>query len=411
MLNKNQNRASIFLFFFLDIHHRHLFNLRNFDVSMRGTRKEYKTHIFLLLSFLLLSGGDIPLEEFPTGSHILSTNQCVPCPWYENGNDSCFCCFRPNRTPKNPKITALLQVRNVDSTLILGIQHLSEFCDSIVVLDDHSEDQTILELQWLSRYYPIEAIVYFTSHWSKRDELRDRQILLAIGRMIKSTHFVITDYDEIFAADCVSSGRLREHILQLPRGHSLYIPWVFPWNGTQYHAVPLHDGINLLNRSLAVIFADHKNLEYPIQPTKRSTQVSIHIGRIPTFRNGSKPNKKLVDKCKILDLRFISLDNLERKLLWYDALGRIFNIPRKVRGKVFRINEMQFCLEPMPQEWIGYSYFDSSLFYDSDRWRSKQLSKWKLEYPYLFIEECNDCQIANRNHVSYCHRNVRLSNE
>ncbi|EME30020.1 amine oxidase family protein isoform 2 [Galdieria sulphuraria] len=323
-----------------DIHendqvHFELVLTRNSDESMRRTREEYKKHCFLLISFLLLLTGCDKRKDVVTQSHLLPTNQCIPCPFYKNSNETCYCCFHPNQIRKNPKITALLAVRNVESTLFLGIRHLTEFCDSIVVLDDHSSDNTILELQLLSRYYPIEAIIYFTSQWSKRDELGDRQILLEMGRLLRSTHFVIIDYDEIFAADCVSNGRLREQILRLPRGHSLYIPWIFPWNGTRYHAKPLHTGLNLLNRSLSTIFADHESLEYPTtSSTRTSTEMSIHIGRIPNFRNGSKTTTWLANECKILDLRFVSLHNLEKKLLWYDALGRIFNVSRDVRGKV-----------------------------------------------------------------------------
>jgi len=329
---------------------------------------------------------------FLDASHtLLSTN--IPCPVHRNDSDTCPFCLFPNRIPKHPKITALLAVRNVDTLLSFGIRHLAEFCDSIVVLDDHSNDQTLLELKLLSRYYPIEAVIYFASEWHKRDELRDRQILLAIGRMLRGTHFVVIDYDEIFAADCIS--QLRKHILQLPPGHSLYIPWIFPWNGTQYHAVPgRHTGHNLLNRSLVTIFADHDNLQYPNWVSTK--KMSIHVDRIPHFPNGSKPTNRRLLNCKILDLRFLSLDNLERKLLWYDGLGRISNESRQVRGKVFRVNEMrQLCLQRIPPEWIaGYRYFDPSLFYNSDRWRCRQLEEWKRKYPHLFTEKCTDCKIS-----------------
>eukprot|EP00871_Galdieria_phlegrea_P003135 jgi/Galph1/3822/GphlegSOOS_G2468.1 len=272
------------------------------------------------------------------------------------------------------------------------IRHLSEFCDSIVLLDDHSQDQTVLETQLLSRYFPIEGLLYFSNQWDKRDELRDRKLLLAAGRQLRATHFVFIDYDEVFAADCIHSGQLRQQILKLSKGQALQLQWIFPWNGTLLYATLPRCKSNLLNRSSPIVFADHEQLTFFEYRTLKNN-TTMHVPRCPRFHNGSFP-LAFDSSCKILDLRFLSFKNLQIKLLWYDALGRILNDSKQVRGKVFQLKMEQIRLYAMPQDWLNFTYFDERIYQDAETWRLQQIIQWKKQYTECFVEECSDCTVV-----------------
>eukprot|EP01102_Stenamoeba_stenopodia_P006852 TRINITY_DN1915_c0_g1_i3.p1 TRINITY_DN1915_c0_g1~~TRINITY_DN1915_c0_g1_i3.p1 ORF type:complete len:565 (-),score=103.76 TRINITY_DN1915_c0_g1_i3:10-1704(-) len=228
------------------------------------------------------------------------------------------------------KIVGLSGVRNAVRQLSHFVESLSKVVDSIILLDDASDDGTprlaeeLLVLSQYSTVYKVEAVIE-KKVW-QRDETFDKNVLLRVGREIaRGTHFVYLDYDEAFADSCVVGDPknndpqgfdLRTSILNLTPGQQMKLEWVLFWNGTTHYRK------NFLSRDLIVIFADlDPSLHYAMPDVKR-WGVQLHTKRLP----GGLSAYDLIDAsaiptCKLLEFRFVTVDNTRLKEAWYYGLG------------------------------------------------------------------------------------------
>ncbi|KAJ8907968.1 hypothetical protein NDN08_008070 [Rhodosorus marinus] len=311
--------------------------------------------------------------------------------WYSDG-------YKGNRNLPRSKIVALVEVRNVRNAVPFFLTAISRVVDSVVVLDDHSEDNTVGLIED-HHEHKVEVLLKKTGPWKRREEMRDRNILLEYGRKAGGTHFVLLDYDEFFSANCVRDGSLRERILQLKPGESLNLPWLEAWKSPFWHRVLEEDfSTNFLERRQTVIFADDGKVMYNTETSLSrdlgEQNASIHTLKCPRNLCGTPPKnkgrgKQGTERCKIIEMKFASIENAILKSAWYEALGRRANVPdATVRGKIFDAlfhpsgnllpKEHIF---PIPRDLVINSMWKNDMFSLVESWRAREVLKWGRETP------------------------------
>lgn len=320
------------------------------------------------------------------------------------------------------KIVGLVEVRNAEKTITPFLSALSNTVDSVVLIDDHSTDATrsaILEYNAVvgrtgAGQKIVEVLLNKSGNWI-RDELLDRELLLGAGRRVGGSHFVVLDYDEYLSANCVENGLLRNTILRLNPGESLYLPWVEVWKSTSLQRVlPGDPSMNFLTRRQIAIFADDKKVHYTaensvarrIGSNSTSQSGTIHVVRCPrticpqpSRYSGQRSgllylsNVKHLDGCAIVEVRFLSMNNILLKSAWYEALGRVMGTKDGVTsGKMVRMlfprresisdNTDSEYQDEIPVTSVssnlldGYKDFDGGLYNQVETWRAKDLLKW-----------------------------------
>lgn len=267
------------------------------------------------------------------------------------------------------KIVGLVEARNALRALPFFLSALSSVVDSVVLLDDVSTDASVAFLAAHGGTLGVELLLTKTGGWV-REELRDRSILLAAGRLVGGTHFVLLDYDEVFAHGCAADGSLRLRIAGLRPGGWLSLPWIEAWHSASVARVrPDDPDMNFLTRRQVVVFADDGTVSYDMA-SSLSRQLSagtltdpssgrggaaprpatIHSLRCPRSLCPSPPvyhappwpaqDKSLHGaapdgRCGVVELRFLNLENVLLKSAWYEALAVRNNASAAVsRGKM-----------------------------------------------------------------------------
>ncbi|CAN8074761.1 unnamed protein product [Agarophyton chilense] len=296
------------------------------------------------------------------------------------------------------KVVALVELRNVHSTLYPFLSSLSTYTHSIIALDDHSTDETRNQLL---RSPHVELILNRTGEW-RRDELADRQMLLEAGRRVGGTHFVLLDYDEFVSHNCVPW--IRDEILKLRPGESLFIPWVETWKTPYSQRVMKHDPqMNFLTRRQTVIFADDRFFSYSADNSLARTlsnNASLHVLRCPrsvcpppgAYKGASTnfefpPSVKVLRECRILEMRFLNFDNVLLKAAWYEALGRVLGAADgvtsgKMMTRMFSSSEQLLAkegvfLSEVNHKWLADDAYDVfKPFQFIETWRASELLHW-----------------------------------
>lgn len=301
------------------------------------------------------------------------------------------------------KVVGLVELRNVRVVLSSFLSSLSKFTHSIVVLDDHSTDGTRLQLLQSPH---IELILNRTGPW-QRDELTDRQLLLEAGRRVGGTHFVLLDYDEFLSHNCLPW--MRGEIIKLKPGQSMFIPWVEAWRSPLVQRVLKHDRqMNFLTRRQMIIFADNRSVSYTEENAlarKLSDNATLHVLRCPRaicpslgrYNGAADPTHlpesvKFMPECRILELRFLDINNVLLKSAWYEALGRVVGAKDgvtsgKMMSRMFGTpdnsaeSEQDVYLAPIDAKWLGSDGGKISSIYQSiETWRASELLQWIESY-------------------------------
>ena len=146
-------------------------------------------------------------------------------------------------TAKAPKIIGLVPIRNEEARISFCLHALALVADSIIVLDDNSDDNTVQVVQGLAAECRVEHIITKDGNRWFRNETGDRNLLLQAGRAHGGTHFIVLDADEAFTGNLVDSGELRSQILDLDVGQSLALHWIQLWKSIHYYRTDrLFDG-------------------------------------------------------------------------------------------------------------------------------------------------------------------------
>lgn len=333
---------------------------------------------------------------------------------------------KPSSSSSIRKIVALVEVRNVEATIETFLTSLSAVVDGAVILDDHSEDLTRnLLLSFDHRAYhqtnsdattknvhsfSIDGLLNKSGPWI-REELLDRQLLLRAGRDVGGTHFVLLDYDEYFSTDCIANGLLRSSILKLDPGHSLFLPWVELWRSPFIHAVQKSNRhMNFLRRRQVVIFADDGHTQYTklnsiaktFSLASSSRIGSIHVLKCPrtlcpppTNRDDGSDistrgwgNVTVLAQCRIIEMRFLNLDNVLLKSVWYETLGRMIGtrdgltVGKMVKAVLKRLdqssflNDDSFAVMHTEPEWVSGLQKAVYAHTGLETWRAQDIRDW-----------------------------------
>lgn len=380
----------------------------------------------IILFFSSSSHGKSPVAKFrhPLESPISRTEElaqeavlarhhvCSRAPMRENV-EALHLCNRFLKRASGKKIVGIVEVRNVQHSIRPFLTSLSQVVDSIVIIDDLSSDST---RNHILTHRHVEVMLNKSGVWV-REELYDRQVLLRKAREVGGTHFILLDYDEFISANCVTDGSIHRRILALNPGESLYLQWVQPWKTTTMQRVlPKDPSMNFLTRRQTVIFADDGKFEYTERNAiarrigaevgmKNST---IHVLRCPRsicpklprhkgpkWRVRMPVGVKTMPECRLIELRFININNVLLKSAWYEALGNVLGAREGVTsGKMIR---RMFPTEPTSgvgakrrdtialmrtdKSWLhGYSGVDEGVYDRVETWRAEEILQWVHTY-------------------------------
>lgn len=276
----------------------------------------------------------------------------------------------PQTRVVNPRIIGLLPARNEEEIIGFALKALAEFTDAIVFLDDCSTDETVRVVRELGAACRVEKIIEKDAWY--RDEPGDRNRLLAAGRALGGTHFVVIDADEAFTANCIDGDYLRKQIVSLRPGEQLSLRWIHLWRSVDQYRV---DAPEWAERYKRCIFCDDGQSEYK--------SGFIHTSRIPRMKGKCI---KLRDKdIGLLHFQFVNWPNLELKQRWYRWLEKVRDPEKTVevinRKYARSVDESGLELAGTPATWLGgYAFFDRKIFDIPDNWRLVQMREWQQEF-------------------------------
>jgi len=285
----------------------------------------------------------------------------------------------PNSTvTAKEKIVGLLPGKNEEESISFCLRALSCYVDAIVFLDDCSDDHTVAIVESLAEPCSIERILRKTT-WV-RDEPGDRNLLLAAGREIGGTHFVILDADEALTSNCAENGIFRRSLLGLRPGERLELPWIPLWRGIDQYRF---DGSGWAQSYCAMAFCDDGRAEYRSE--------FIHTPRVPEELGGKVIRWEGRER-GLLHFQFVNWRNLMIKQAWYRCLERIRSPQKNARQINARYaltkDETGLALAPAPSGWLeGYNFFDPGIFNYPDRWRERQVLGWFRQYGRDFFRD------------------------
>jgi len=95
---------------------------------------------------------------------------------------------------EKPLITAMLAIKNEEKYIGLVLSQLSEYVDSVVILDDASTDKTVE----IVKKFPKVKNLYRNPPGLERHEGRDRNRLFQLARETEAQWLITLDGDEIF---------------------------------------------------------------------------------------------------------------------------------------------------------------------------------------------------------------------
>ena len=276
----------------------------------------------------------------------------------------------------SPRIIGLLPARNEEDKIEFALKALAKFTDAIVFLDDCSTDKTVQVVRGLSAVCRVEKIIEKTV-WH-RDEPGDRNRLLAAGRVLGGTHFVVIDADEAFTENCLAGDLLRQQILSLKPGEQLALRGIHLWRSVDKYRV---DAPVWSDRYKRCIFCDDGKSEYKSK--------FIHTSRIPKMKG--KRIKLHEGDIGLLHFQFVNWSNLELKQRWYRWLERVRDPEKTVEAinqkYATSVDESGLLLSAAPESWFaGYPFFDREIFDIPDNWRLVQMRGWKEEFGECYFD-------------------------
>lgn len=268
---------------------------------------------------------------------------------------------------KKTKIVGLVPARN--DAVLLGqcLKALTQYTDAIVYLDDASDDASLSVVELLAEECNIETIIR-KRVWN-RNEPEDRNTLLAAGRAIGGTHFIVLDADEMFTATCLKNNILRTQILSLKLGDRLKMHWIKLWKSLDWYRID--DAVYK-----DFIFCDDCNCFY------RSG--FIHTQRTPKNLKGSTYTIKDHREYGVIHFHAAHWRNYLIKQAWYRCFEHIRWTEKTTTdiNKTYANTKDETTLKcwPCRDEWFAYSFYNPTVINHSEEWREQQILSWFDKY-------------------------------
>lgn len=272
---------------------------------------------------------------------------------------------------KTPKIVALVPGHNDSRFLTNCFKALSLYVDAIVYLDDASTDKSVEIAQSLVKECNIEQILC-KKNWI-RHAAADRNILLAAGRAIGGTHFVLIDADEMPTANLLDEQTLRRIILNLKPGERLALAWIQLWRSCDHYR---YDSSVWTNNYKDIAFCDDGTCMYYNRKLCESRTPDTLQGKT-WFIEGYEYG--------LLHFQFVNWENLLRKQAWYRCQERIIQPNRTVEdiNKEYAPskNEIDLGLKNTPNQWFAnYDFLNFAMLSQKEHWREKEVMTWFATY-------------------------------
>jgi glycosyltransferase involved in cell wall biosynthesis len=350
----------------------------------------------------------------------------------------------------NQKIIGLVPVRNEVETIDQVLKALSLFVDSIVVLDDASNDGTPEKIKSIASECKVEKLIE-KKKWH-RDEPGDANKMLQEGRRLGGTHFIRLDADEMFTANLLEGNWLRNKILELKPGDKYVMSWIQLWRSTHKYRFDssvwsgttgdfifcddgkcfYKSGFIHTTRSPQYLGGEILNF-YEDKPSKNRSffmgnrnqlfsqleacgmtlcmlerYVSDIVGPNPSRKDIAKAVRKVKSKLEtpselncyrndfstgVMHFQFVNWDCLLAKQAWYRCLEKIRNpkVDIEYVNKVYgeSKNEEGLKLREAPQNWFeGYSsFYAPKAFVEKESWHKKQILSWLNQYEKSFFKD------------------------
>lgn len=299
---------------------------------------------------------------------------------------------------RQPKIIALLQIRNEEEVIEQCLRMLTVYADAIIVLDDASYDNTVEIVKNLAQELPItKIIVNKESAWQNGQESDNRQKLLDAGRAAGGTHFILLDADEIFSAPCAKNNWMRNKIISLKPGQVLRIPTVHPWNDLHVYRNDAQCSPFMRKWHKEYAFADDGMCSYKNNRAGCGS-VSLHAGRLPNNLLRNQPIYIQDLNHTIIHFKCVNLENTDIKKSWYMCLELIRR--DKEHGKqhhakhVRQINQQysgikykgivsdthNVTCKPIPSPWYAYDFFNGACYAEFNQKRMHEINNWLKKY-------------------------------
>ena len=281
---------------------------------------------------------------------------------------------------ESTKIIGLVAVRNEELLIKQCLRGLACYTDEIIVLDDASDDNTVAIIKDLIQECNITKII--TKDTWYRDEGKDRNLLLTVGRECGGTHFVMLDADELFTANCRDNNILRDNILALQPGDSLLMHWIQLRNSIW---------------QFKCRNAELKQFAFCDDGQARYADNYLHVKRVPKGMKGNNIDFGRYATHGVLHFKEVDLRNLRIRQAWYQCLERI-NRPKVAPQKIAKhytrlLDESNMVLADCPVYWFAYDFFDEMTCQQPDTWRRKQIGDWIDTYGYEYFKDLDIWEI------------------
>jgi tetratricopeptide (TPR) repeat protein len=275
-----------------------------------------------------------------------------------------------HRIQTKKKIVGLIPARNESKIIEQCLHALSLYTDAIVYLDDASDDNSVAIVESVASQYHVEKII--RKHIWKRDEPGDRNTLLAAGREIGGTHFIVIDADEMLTANCYEHDWLRNQINALQPGDRLMLNWIHLWKSPYMYRTD--EGWKYRYKDF--VFCDDCLCSYNSE--------FIHTSRTPDNLSG-RTRYTDGDYYGMLHFQFMNWHNVVKKQVWYKCLERI-RTPDKSCDAInqryaFSMDIRREQTSPVYNIWFDeYNFFDPTVFDTQEEWRAVQIKQWMHQY-------------------------------
>jgi glycosyltransferase involved in cell wall biosynthesis len=306
------------------------------------------------------------------------------------------------------KIVALMPVRNEARTIEQILRAVACYSDSIIILDDASNDTTLEILHNLASELTIEKIIE-KKKWI-RDEKADRQALLDAGRAAGGTHFIVLDADQMFSAHCLHNNWLRNKILQLLPGEVLRAPVINLWGSVQRYRDDTYCNPFQKHWIQPIAVCDDQVSNYRNDKEIFGESGSIHVWKFPLSLKNLRYQDVLDVNYGVLHFKSINLEDVFFKCIWYMFLEFVYlnkknhNNAASLLDNAKKINNYYFgCYDggevahdpqkaecsDVKESWYAYPFFVIDDFMKQDISRKTDIEKWINEYGVIYFAYLN----------------------
>jgi glycosyltransferase involved in cell wall biosynthesis len=257
------------------------------------------------------------------------------------------------------KVIALLPVKNEAWILPAFLSSVKQIADEIIVLDDHSEDNSREIL--LNANVQVET---FHSNSGERHSMSDlRNKLLELGRESGGTHFIWLDADEAFTANFLKSGR--SVLESLRPGQKLSMQWLALWKTIDKFR---DDQSVWSNNFKDFIVCDHPDYGFEDR--------FLSEGRTQGPNTSETLVKLPLEKGAVLHFQFVPWQKFQLKQAWYRCL-ELINAPTSAETinatYAITLDDPEVSLQQIPHGWTEGLKIDPKIIQSPADWHLNEI--------------------------------------